>query len=144
MLIDDAGFGQPSAFGGPIEAPVMTRVGDDGLRFNRFHVTALCSPTRAALLTGRNHHAVGFGSIGELSSGFPGYTAFVPEDSAPFPKVLQGNGVVDRGYVDKAPFAFTGTVKKVVFDIKPHLSADDGQALHESAHHGHVARGISG
>jgi arylsulfatase A-like enzyme len=52
-------------------------------------VTALCSPTRAALLTGRNHHAVGFGSIGELSSGFPGYTAFVPEDSAPFPKVLR-------------------------------------------------------
>jgi arylsulfatase A-like enzyme len=55
-------------------------------------VTALCSPTRAVLLTGRNHHAVGFGSIGEFSSGFPGYTAFVPEDSAPFPKVLQQSG----------------------------------------------------
>jgi arylsulfatase A-like enzyme len=82
----------PSAFGGPIAAPSMTRVCDEGVRYNRFHVTALCSPTRAALLTGRNHHAVGFGSIGEFSSGFPGYTAFVPEDSAPFPKVLQGNG----------------------------------------------------
>ena len=92
VLIDDAGFGQPSAFGGPIAAPAMTRVCDEGVRYNRFHVTALCSPTRAALLTGRNHHAVGFGSIGEFSSGFPGYTAFVPEDSAPFPKVLQGNG----------------------------------------------------
>jgi hypothetical protein len=92
VLIDDAGFGQPSAFGGPIAAPAMSRVCDEGVRFNRFHVTALCSPTRAALLTGRNHHAVGFGSIGELSSGFPGYTAFVPQDSAPFPKVLQGNG----------------------------------------------------
>ena len=92
VLIDDAGFGQPSAFGGPIAAPTMTRISEEGVRYNRFHVTALCSPTRAALLTGRNHHAVGFGSIGEFSSGFPGYTAFVPEDSAPFPKVLQGNG----------------------------------------------------
>ena len=76
VLIDDAGFGQPSAFGGPIAAPAMTRVAEEGARYNRFHVTALCSPTRAALLTGRNHHAVGFGSIGELSSGFPGYSAF--------------------------------------------------------------------
>ena len=92
VLIDDAGFGQPSTFGGPIAAPAMTRIAEEGVRYNRFHVTALCSPTRAALLTGRNHHAVGFGSIGEFSSGFPGYTAFVPEDSAPFPKVLQLNG----------------------------------------------------
>ena len=92
VLVDDAGFGQPSTFGGPIAAPAMTRIAEEGVRYNRFHVTALCSPTRAALLTGRNHHAVGFGSIGELSSGFPGYTAFVPEDSAPFPKVLQMNG----------------------------------------------------
>ena len=65
VLLDDAGFGQPSAFGGPVAAPTMTRVAEEGVRYNRFHVTALCSPTRAALLTGRNHHAVGFGSIGE-------------------------------------------------------------------------------
>ena len=71
VLVDDAGFGQPSTFGGPIAAPAMTRIAEEGVRYNRFHVTALCSPTRAALLTGRNHHAVGFGSIGELSSGFP-------------------------------------------------------------------------
>jgi Sulfatase len=92
VLIDDAGFGNPSTFGGPISTPGMSRIAEEGVRYNRFHVTALCSPTRAALLTGRNHHAVGFGSIGEFSSGFPGYTAFVPEDSAPFPKVLQLNG----------------------------------------------------
>ena len=92
VLIDDAGFGNPSTFGGPISTPGMSRIAEEGVRYNRFHVTALCSPTRAALLTGRNHHAVGFGSIGEFSSGFPGYTAFVPEDSAPFPKVLQMNG----------------------------------------------------
>jgi arylsulfatase A-like enzyme len=92
VLIDDAGFGNPSTFGGPVDTPNYTRLADAGLRYNRFHVTALCSPTRAALLTGRNHHSVGFGSIGELSSGFPGYTAFVPKDCAPFPKILQENG----------------------------------------------------
>ena len=72
VLIDDAGFGAPSTFGGPIDTPSLTRMADGGLKYNRFHVTALCSPTRAALLTGRNHHAVGFGQIGELSSGYPG------------------------------------------------------------------------
>jgi arylsulfatase A-like enzyme len=92
VLIDDAGFGNPGTCGGPVDTPNFTRLAEAGLRYNRFHVTALCSPTRAALLTGRNHHAVGFGSIGELSSGFPGYTAFVPKDCAPFPKVLQENG----------------------------------------------------
>jgi arylsulfatase A-like enzyme len=92
VLIDDAGFGNPSTFGGPVDTPSFTRMAEAGLRYNRFHVTALCSPTRAALLTGRNHHTVGFGSIGELSSGFPGYTAFVPKDCAPFPRVLQENG----------------------------------------------------
>jgi arylsulfatase len=65
VLIDDAGFGNPGTFGGPVDTPNYTRMADAGLRYNRFHVTALCSPTRAALLTGRNHHAVGFGSIGE-------------------------------------------------------------------------------
>ena len=92
VLIDDAGFGSPSTFGGPIETPSLTRMADGGLKYNRFHVTALCSPTRAALLTGRNHHAVGFGQIGELSSGYPGYCALVPKDCAPFPRVLQENG----------------------------------------------------
>ena len=71
VLIDDAGFGNPSTFGGPVATPAMTRVADQGLTYNRFHVTALCSPTRAALLTGRNHHRVGFGSIGELPGPVP-------------------------------------------------------------------------
>ena len=78
VLIDDAGFGNPSTFGGPIQTPNYTRVAEGGLRYNRFHVTALCSPTRAALLTGRNNHAVGFGSIGEFAGGFPGYSAILP------------------------------------------------------------------
>ena len=92
VLIDDAGFGNPSTFGGPIDTPNYTRMASGGLRYNRFHVTALCSPTRAALLTGRNNHAVGFGSVGEFSNGFPGYTAFVPRDCVPFPRILRDNG----------------------------------------------------
>jgi arylsulfatase A-like enzyme len=92
VLIDDAGFGNPGTFGGPIDTPNYDRIADQGLRYNRFHVTAMCSPTRAALLTGRNHHAVGMGGIPEFSGGFPGYSAMLPRDAAPFPKVLKENG----------------------------------------------------
>ncbi|MGZ6662235.1 MAG: arylsulfatase [Solirubrobacteraceae bacterium] len=92
VLIDDAGFGNAGTFGGPIDTPNYTRVAREGVRYNRFHVTALCSPTRAALLTGRNSHAVGFGSVGEFSTGFAGYTAFVPDDCVPFPRILRDNG----------------------------------------------------
>ena len=92
VLIDDAGFGNPSTFGGPIQTPNYTRVAEGGLRYNRFHVTALCSPTRAALLTGRNNHAVGFGSIGEFAGGFPGYSAIVPRSCAALPRILRDNG----------------------------------------------------
>ncbi len=98
VLIDDAGFGNPSTFGGPVETSAMTRVAEQGLRYNRFHVTAICSPTRAALLTGRNHHTVGFGSIGELPGPFPGYCASVPKDCAPFVRALQGNGYSTAGF----------------------------------------------
>ncbi len=92
VLIDDAGFGNPSTFGGPIQTPNYTRMAEQGLRYNRFHVTALCSPTRAALLTGRNNHAVGFGSVGEFAGGFPGYSATLPRDCAPLPRILRDNG----------------------------------------------------
>ncbi len=92
VLIDDAGFGNPSTFGGPIQTPNYTRLAEGGLRYNRFHVTALCSPTRAALLTGRNNHAVGFGSIGEFACGFPGYSANLPRDCAALPRILGDNG----------------------------------------------------
>ncbi|WP_144128096.1 arylsulfatase [Catellatospora sichuanensis] len=98
VLVDDAGFGNPSTFGGPVDTPNYTRMAEGGLRYNRLHVTALCSPTRAALLTGRNHHTVGFGSIGELSSGFPGYTAFLPKDCTPFPRVLRDNGYTTAAF----------------------------------------------
>src|SRR5437762_2848204 len=82
VLIDDAGFGNPSTFGGPCQTPTLTRLASQGLRYNRFHVTALCSATRAALLSGRNHHAVGFGSIAEFAGGWPGYNATWPRSAA--------------------------------------------------------------
>jgi arylsulfatase len=75
-----------------VRTPTLDHLAEQGLRYNRFHVTALCSPTRAALLTGRNSHAVGFGSVGEFSTGFAGFTAFVPDDCAPFPRILRDNG----------------------------------------------------
>jgi arylsulfatase A-like enzyme len=98
ILIDDAGFGQPSTFGGPVSTPNLTRTAERGLRYNALHQTALCSPTRAALLTGRNHHNVGFGSIGELSGPFPGYCSVRPKDCAPFPQVLQLNGYATAAF----------------------------------------------
>src|SRR5207248_1031754 len=92
VLIDDAGFGNPATFGGPVATPTLDKVAAEGLRYNRFHVTALCSPTRAALLSGRNHHAVGFGSISELEGGWPGYNANWPKSAASIAQILQGNG----------------------------------------------------
>src|SRR5438874_2160495 len=92
VLIDDAGFGNPSMFGGPVATPTFDKLAAEGLRYNRFHVTALCSPTRAALLPGRNHHAVGFGSISELIGGWPGYSTNWPTSAASIAQILQANG----------------------------------------------------
>ena len=92
VLIDDAGFGNPSTFGGAIDTPNYTRMAEEGLRYNRFHVTAVCSPTRAAMLTARNQHRVGYGLVSEFSGPFPGYNATIPRDCATIPRVLQENG----------------------------------------------------
>jgi arylsulfatase A-like enzyme/uncharacterized membrane protein len=98
VLIDDAGFGSIDGFGGPVKAPTFTRVQEMGLTYNRFHVTAVCSPTRAALLTGRNQHRVGFGSIAEYPGPYPGYSAKRPRTCTPFPRVLRENGYVTGGF----------------------------------------------
>lgn len=92
VLIDDMGFGHSSAFGGPCEMPTFERLANEGLRFNRFHTTALCSPTRAALLTGRNHHVNNMGSITELATAFPGNTGVRPRSVAPLAEILRLNG----------------------------------------------------
>jgi arylsulfatase len=98
VLIDDAGYGAPDTFGGPIRTPTFTRVQQMGLSYDRFHVTAVCSPTRAALLTGRNQHRVGFGSIAEFPGPFPGYTANKPRSCAALPRILRENGYVTGGF----------------------------------------------
>ena len=92
IITDDAGFSVPSTFGGVIPTPTMDRVAKNGLRYNNIHSTALCSPTRAALITGRNHHSVGFGVIAEQATGFPGYNSIIPEDKATIGRILLDNG----------------------------------------------------
>jgi arylsulfatase A-like enzyme len=92
VMIDDVGFGASSAFGGPCGTPTAERLAAGGLRLNRFHTTALCSPTRQALLTGRNHHSVGMGAITEMATSAPGNSSIRPKNKAPFPETLRLNG----------------------------------------------------
>lgn len=92
VLIDDMGFGQSSAFGGPIQMPTLDKMAINGIRYNRFHTTALCSPTRTALLTGRNHHVNNMGTITESATAFPGNTGVRPNSVAPLAQILRLNG----------------------------------------------------
>ena len=92
VLLDDVGFAASSAFGGPISTPTAERLAANGLKYNRFHTTALCSPTRQALLTGRNHHAVGMGGITEIATSAPGYNSIRPNTCAPLAETLKLNG----------------------------------------------------
>ncbi|MCO5197059.1 MAG: arylsulfatase [Anaerolineae bacterium] len=98
VLIDDAGFGGPEPFGGEIHTPALERVQEMGLTYNAFHVTAVCSPTRAAMLTGRNHHRVGMGGIAEFPGPFPGYTGTRPRSCTALPRILKENGYVTAGF----------------------------------------------
>jgi arylsulfatase len=92
ILLDDVGYGHTSVFGGPVATPVLQALAEGGLRYNRFHTTALCSPTRAAILTGRNHHSVHTGVIMELATGYPGYDGVMPKDAACVAETLRLNG----------------------------------------------------
>jgi arylsulfatase len=92
ILLDDCGYGAPSTFGGVIPTPTLDRVAANGLRYTNFHSTSLCSPTRAALITGRNHHSAGFGVISEIASGFPGYDSVIGRDNATVGRILLENG----------------------------------------------------
>jgi hypothetical protein len=93
ILMDDVGFGTPDTFGGPVHTPTLTRIYSEGIVYNRFHTTSICSPTRAALLTGRNQHRAHSGTIAERAVDFDGYTGVIPASTAGLPKVL-----VDYGY----------------------------------------------
>ena len=118
-LIDDAGFGLLSTFGGLVDAPNLDRLAASGLRFTNFHSTPLCSPSRASLLTGRNPHAVHMGSHGGTSMGFPGYDGFMPATAATTAKVLQEQGysTIALGKWDHTPFKHQSPVGP--FDLWP-------------------------
>jgi len=92
IMTDDAGYGVPSTFGGVIPTPALDRIANNGLRYTNFHSTALCSPTRAALITGRNHHSVGYGVIAEQATGYPGYDSIITKENATIGKILKDNG----------------------------------------------------
>ena len=92
VLIDDVGFGATTPFGGPINTPTLDRLAEGGLRYNNFHTTALCSPTRNALKTGRNHHTTNTGSIMETATAFPGNTGQIPNRVAPLAEMMRLNG----------------------------------------------------
>jgi hypothetical protein len=92
VLIDDMGFGVSESYGGPVKMATMDRLAQNGIRYNRFHTTALCAPTRMALLTGYNHHSNNMGVITELASTYPGYTAVRPQTITPMAEVLRQNG----------------------------------------------------
>ncbi len=92
IMTDDQGFGAPSTFGGVIPTPTMDRIAKEGLRYTNFHSTSLCSPTRAAIITGRNHHSVGFGVVGEIATGFPGYDSIIPIEKGTIGTILKANG----------------------------------------------------
>jgi hypothetical protein len=92
IMTDDQGYGVSGTFGGVIPTPAMDRIANAGLRYTEFHSTALCSPTRAAIITGRNHHSVGYGVIGELSTGYPGYDSLIGPENATIGTILRDNG----------------------------------------------------
>src|SRR6266481_1337449 len=92
IMTDDVGFGAPGTFGGVVPTPALDRIAAQGLRYTNFHSTALCSPTRAALITGRNHHSVGNGVVGEASTGFPGYDSIIPIEKGTIGTILRENG----------------------------------------------------
>ena len=113
VLTDDVGFGAASAFGGRVPTPQLERLAGSGLRYTRFHTTAMCSPTRAALLTGRNHHAVGTGSLTDFPMGAPGYTGMMPRSAATIAEILRMNGyntafIGKHHNVPRGPFAGSG------------------------------------
>ena len=92
IMTDDSGFGVPSTFGGVIPTPALDRIAKAGLRYTQFHSTALCSPTRAALITGRNHHSVGYGQVSEFATGYPGYNSIIGPENATIGRILSDNG----------------------------------------------------
>lgn len=125
VLIDDMGFGQSSAFGGPIPMPTLDKVARGGIKYNQFHTTALCSPTRAALLSGRNHHVCNMGSITETATSFPGQTGQRPNAVAPLAEMLRLNGYSTAAFGKSHE---TATGNQI---LRPHRSLADALGLRQ-------------
>ena len=121
VLIDDIGFGATSTFGGAINTPTFDRLADNGLRFNRFHTTALCSPTRASLLSGRNHHNVNVGSVMEVATGFYGNQGIRPDNAKYFAETLKQNGYSTAAFGKWHENRYMGSVRFRAF----HTLADE-------------------
>ena len=119
VMTDDIGFGAVSTFGGPVPTPNLDRLANMGLRYTRFHTTGVCSPSRAALLTGRNHHSVGFGEVGEMASGFPAYTGEIPRDAANIARILTGNGYASAFFGKDHNIPMDQTSAAGPFDLWP-------------------------
>jgi len=98
ILTDDTGFGNPSTFGGPINTPTLTKLANEGIKYNGFHTTAMCSPTRASILTGRNHHHVGYGQISEFATDWDGYIGSIPRETATLPQILGAYGYTSGAF----------------------------------------------
>jgi arylsulfatase len=113
IMTDDQGYGVCSTFGGVIPTPAMDRIAKAGLRYTQFHSTALCSPTRAALISGRNHYSMGFGVISEMATGYPGYDSVITRDKATVGRILY-----------QLPFRFSGKLDKLTIKLGPRQLAD--------------------
>jgi Sulfatase len=122
IMTDDQGYGVSSTFGGVIPTPALDRIAKAGLRYTQFHSTALCSPTRAALITGRNHHSVGFGVIGEMSTGYPHTIPILMSIDETFDVGIDTRTPVNDSY--KLPFRFTGTIDRLTFNLGPEQLTD--------------------
>jgi arylsulfatase A-like enzyme len=138
VLIDDIGFGHSSAFGGPINMPTLEKLANNGLRYNRFHTTALCSPTRVALLTGHNHHANNAGAIMELATAFPGNTGVRPKEITTLAEILKQNGY------STAAFGNTTRRRLGKFPRRGHLIAGRPVRVLTSSTASSAAKPISG
>src|SRR6185295_8195079 len=131
VLLDDVGFGASSAFGGPCRTPTAERLAAGGLKYNRFHTTALCAPTRQALLTGSNHHSVGMGSITETATSAPGNSSLRPNTKAPLAMTLKLNGysTAQFGKCHEVPVWQSSPMGP--FDAWPSATAEEGYHLTE-------------
>ena len=119
IMTDDSGFGAPSTFGGVVPTPALDRIANSGLRYTNFHSTSLCSPTRAALITGRNHHVAGFGVVGEIATGYPGYDSVIRKENGTIGEVLKQNGYATSWFGKNHNTPFYQATKAGPFDQWP-------------------------